>query len=174
MTKGTNVTELYPMPAGLNISPEAWGATPALVRTEICRTCRELGEGIAIAKDRRAGRGKRTPGQPDPGKRLVPNGFYELYLVEGGATPWALRRAVELRERLASEAARMMENDEMVAAFEPEVKRTGMTLPAYLRSRVAVEHQLSADPIKGFETICEMIGVDIVDVLANALESEVA
>src|ERR1700722_1046133 len=100
----SNVIEMIePAPAGFNVSREEWARTPAEIRKEIIRMDREMAEGLAILKDRRAGRGKRAPG-----------GFWELHCCERDGNH---KRAAELRELLAPEAARMAENDALLQTF---------------------------------------------------------
>jgi hypothetical protein len=155
------VIELFPIPQGFNITPEAWAATPAVMQSEICRAHREISQGIAIAKDVRCGRPKahrRPASAPAPG-------FYALHRLEleiaRKPDDAALQaKAEEMREALAPDVTRMAENDDM-QEFEQYARREhGMTLPEYIKSRAALEQLIRRDPIEGIAQVCEMIGRD--------------
>jgi hypothetical protein len=156
----SNVVDLIPpAPDGFNISREAWFATSPVMRDEIIRLDREMSEGLAIAKDRRAGRGKRAPGKPPPGKRTM-GGWYELLMCERDGSPAKLARAAELREALAPEAERMALNDDL-AEYHALAESKGTTLTAALGRYIAVEQRLRADPYVEILRIAEAAGIDI-------------
>lgn len=160
--ENSNVIDLIePAPEGLNISREDWARTPNGIRDETLRMVRELSEGIAIDKDRMAGRNVRVPGKPDPGKR-VKGGFWELHCCERDGTPESLARASELREILAPEIALHALNEEL-APFHEMAKANNTTLAVVMRRYLAMEDLLRRDPDAGIISILTNLGIDPID-----------
>ena len=163
----SNVVEMIePAPEGFNISREAWAKTPEATRSEIIRMDREMSEGLAILKDRRAGRAKRIPGQPGDGKR-VPGGWWELWKQERDGN---VARVAELRDLLAPEAAHMAQKDAENEAIEAIFKHAqatgigeGMSLPEYLERMVGLESWTRKHPYSGIAQILKSIGIDPID-----------
>jgi hypothetical protein len=163
--KESNVVEMIePAPKRFKISREEWARTPAEIRSEILRMDEEMSEGLAIAKDRRAGRVKKR----EPGKR-VPGGFWEAWKIErsGGTVP------PKLRATLAAEEADWAEMEK----YHEMAEAAGTTVKAALTRYVALENLIRHDPQRGIEALCEYLDIDQFDLARRYLaepENEVA
>ena len=152
--------------------PEAralWSETDPALRREIVRMTRELSEGTAIVKDRRCGR-----------RTCDPAGFYgleraerELYEAEAKGAPAAdiaaLKDSVDLlRHGLASDIA-FFESMEALEPYHQYAADQGKTLAQYLDEMSQVERTLRDDPIGGVFLLCDRVGAEPLQVMAQLL-----
>lgn len=146
MSKVKIVFDISVPPASWRLSLDAWNDTSDVIRGEIVRHEREHAEMIPINRDRLAGRGKRCKG-----------GWHELHICERDGDE---ERAAELRERLAPEEARRLENEELFEGeFGQMAKAAGTTLPAVLQRYSQMEGLLRTDPEAGLNALFTHLGL---------------
>jgi hypothetical protein len=153
----------------------AWPRMAPEIKRECLRMEREIQEGIAILKDRSAGR---------PKKDLT--GFYglelaeaDLYRLEGvprkeAELEKARKRVAALMVGLAADAAKYARYRAMDLDLDPyfeQAKASGKTLPEVLRGYIAMEQLLREDLVGGVFLICERAGVDPVKLLMGVLNA---